>query len=192
MPNRTTMTSTEKSSISSSLSQEILRTSEISWTNLSNSFVYHLNFVHIWIFVPLKICLILKFCLPCVHCLELCLHWNFIEYWNFFQIINDQVSCSSTKELPELGLHLKKRYLKCLVIFTSAVLTSFGIYGLWSVQIEFDFLKFLPSESNLALWYRNNLEYFPEEGFRGKIYFAETDIKGWVKIIMLRMCNVYF
>ena len=78
----------------------------------------------------------------------------------------------------QLGLQLKKKYLKCLVIFTSVVLTSFGIYGLWSVQIEFDFLKFLPNESNLALWYRNNLEYFPEEGFRGKIYFAETDLKG--------------
>ena len=78
----------------------------------------------------------------------------------------------------QLGLHLKKKYLKCLVIFTSVALTSFGIYGLWSVQIEFDFLKFLPNESNLALWYRNNLEYFPEEGFRGKIYFAETDLKG--------------
>ena len=78
----------------------------------------------------------------------------------------------------QLGLQLKKKFLKCLVIFTSVVLTSFGIYGLWSVQIEFDFLKFLPNESNLALWYRNNLEYFPEEGFRGKIYFAETDLKG--------------
>ena len=76
-----------------------------------------------------------------------------------------------------LGKLLKKKYLKGLVIFTSAAFTSVGIYGLWSIQIEFDFLKFLPSETNLAKWYHNNLQYFPEEGFRGKIYFAESDLK---------------
>ena len=76
-----------------------------------------------------------------------------------------------------LGNQLRKKYLKVVVIMTSAALTSMGIYGLWSVQIEFDFLKFLPSEANLAKWYQSNQQYFPEEGFRGKIYFAETDLK---------------
>ena len=45
------------------------------------------------------------------------------------------------------------------------------------MRIEFDFLKFLPDTSSLYQWYMTNKHYFPEEGFRGDIYFAENDIK---------------
>lgn len=38
-------------------------------------------------------------------------------------------------------------------------------------------MKFLPEDSTLFKWYSTNLEYFPEEGFRGDIYFAENDLR---------------
>ena len=63
------------------------------------------------------------------------------------------------------------------MIAVSCILTAVGVYGAWQITIEFDFLKFLPKESNLYLWYSANKEYFPVEGFRGNIYFAESDLQ---------------
>ena len=59
----------------------------------------------------------------------------------------------------------------------SILTVSLGTYGCFNMRIEFDFLKFLPDTSSLYQWYMTNKHYFPEEGFRGDIYFAENDIK---------------
>lgn len=76
----------------------------------------------------------------------------------------------------KLGAFLKKKLVKGVVILMALLLTSLGAYGSLQIQIEFDFLKFLPEESTLFQWYHTNHQFFPEEGFRGNIYFAESDL----------------
>ena len=76
-----------------------------------------------------------------------------------------------------LGSALQSRPVKVMVLMSTIAYTAFGIYGNIQIQISFDFLKFLPEDSSLYQWHQHNHQYFPEEGYRGQIYFAETDLK---------------
>ncbi len=76
-----------------------------------------------------------------------------------------------------LGNQLKKKQIRVGILLMAAALTAIGTYGVLLVRIEFDFLKFLPEESQLFRWYEENSKFFPEEGFRGNIYFSEVDVQ---------------
>ena len=90
-------------------------------------------------------------------------------------------ACSQGNYLQDLfkglGSILQSKPVKVLVLISTIVITSFGIYGNTKIEISFDFLKFLPEDSSLFQWHLHNHQYFPEEGFRGTIYFAEADLK---------------
>ena len=82
----------------------------------------------------------------------------------------------------KFGNFLKLRISKVMVIGISLVITAFGIWGNVKVEIAFDYVKFLPESSNLAQWYQIHQNYFPLDGYRGEIYVANSNLKGYVLV----------
>ena len=83
----------------------------------------------------------------------------------------------------KFGNFLKLRISKVMVIGISLVITAFGIWGNVKVEIAFDYVKFLPESSNLAQWYQIHQNYFPLDGYRGEIYVANSNLKGYVLLL---------
>lgn len=77
----------------------------------------------------------------------------------------------------KFGLVLQKNYAKMAVILAAIMLGAYGVYGSYQIRIEFDFVKFLPEDSNLAQWFSVHKQYFPLEGYRGTMYFTGNDFK---------------
>ena len=98
----------------------------------------------------------------------------------------------------KFGNFLKLRISKVMVIGISLVITAFGIWGNVKVEIAFDYVKFLPESSNLAQWYQVHQTYFPLDGYRGEIYVANSNLKGYVLvyvgklviILLIRDCEL--
>ena len=83
----------------------------------------------------------------------------------------------------KFGNFLKLRISKVMVIGISLVITAFGIWGNVKVEIAFDYVKFLPESSNLAQRYQVHQTYFPLDGYRGEIYVANSNLKGYVLLV---------
>ncbi len=76
-----------------------------------------------------------------------------------------------------LGRQLQNKGMKIFVLLLTLTFAAFGIYGNTQIAVEFDFVKFLPHDSNLAKWFGAHKAYFPTEGYRGNIYVASKDLK---------------
>lgn len=58
----------------------------------------------------------------------------------------------------------------------TAVLLALGIYGTMQLDVKFQYIEFLPSDSGLYQWFSWNSAYFPGKGDRGKVYLADIEL----------------
>ena len=58
----------------------------------------------------------------------------------------------------------------------TAVLLGLGCWGTMLLQVEFQYVEFLPQDSRLYQWFQMHEEYFPGKGEMGAIYFANENL----------------
>ena len=62
------------------------------------------------------------------------------------------------------------------MVLITGVLLGFGIYGTLLLEVKFQYVEFLPSESNLYQWFSWKESDFPSNGEMGTVYLAEMDL----------------
>ena len=59
----------------------------------------------------------------------------------------------------------------------AASLLGLGIWGCSRMEVEFQYMEFLPSDSQLRQWFSLDERYFPRDGEMGSVYLATKDLR---------------
>ena len=87
--------------------------------------------------------------------------------------------CSQNSLLAKLfsmfGDLLSILAVKILVILVTFVFLGFGIWGVATMETNFDYKSFIEEGSYLRIFFENNERFFPGDGISGKVYFTDLN-----------------